>query len=131
MAKITFHVVQKPIEQRLIDAACIYYDVERIYFNKTNTREKSKVVQRRNILYFLIKHNCPALSWKDVANLFGYSAHEPVIEGVGNIEAQKNVWQQISNDINQIQAIADKLDADFIEREIVLVNNKLTINKQP
>lgn len=128
MARITFQVIQKPIEQRLIDAACIYYEVDRSYFNKNSVREKSKVVQRRNILYYMIKHNT-LFAWKDIAALFGFSSHEPVIEAVENIDAQKNIYQQISNDINHIQAIADKLDAEFIEREITLVNNRLAVAK--
>lgn len=133
MAKITLQVVKKPIEQRYIDAACIYWEVERTYFHKTKPREKSLEVQRRNILYYLIKNNT-SLNYKDIAEIFGFSSRAPVIEGIETIEAfisvGKGIYRQISNDINQIQAIADKLDADFIEREVILINNRLVLENK-
>lgn len=131
MAKVTFQVVSKPIEQRFIDAACIYYEVERTYFFKSadNVKLNSLAVQRRNILYYLIKNNT-TYTWREIARLFGFSTHEKVIEGVNTIEAHKNVYKNVNNEINQILFIADKLDAAFIERDIVLINNKLVLETE-
>lgn len=133
MAKITFEVLQKPIEQRIIDAACIYWDVERSYFFrdansaiKTKDCKPTTVVYRKSIIYYLIKTNT-TYSFQFIADLFGLRSHQPVLRLVENIDTMKGIIKQHFNDINQIQHLADKLDANYIQSEIKLINNKLEI----
>ncbi len=117
--------MQKPIEERMIDAACIYWDVERSYFSKKT--EESTVVYRKSVLYYLIKTNT-IFSYKSIAEMFGFLSHQPVMRSVENIEAQKNIYKQTFNDIKQITQLADKLDASFITTSIMLVNNSIDLN---
>jgi chromosomal replication initiation ATPase DnaA len=127
MPEITYKVVQKPVEERLIDAACIYWGVDRQYFSKASYKAESTVVYRKSVLYYLLKNNT-IYSFKEIAGKFGFIQHGAVIKAVENIDAQKNVLKQVSNDINQIQHLSDKLDAEFIRTNINLVNNKLEIS---
>lgn len=119
MPTITYQVLQKPIEERIIDAACIYWNVERPYFAQKAGRDESTVFYRKSICYYLIKQHT-ILSYKEMARRFGYAGHAPVIRSIDLIEASKKISKQVSCDLNQISHLADKLDADFIERNIVL-----------
>ena len=119
MAIITYKVIQKSIEERIIDAACIYWDVNRDYF--TRKSEDSTVVYRKSILYYLIKKNT-VFSYKSIATMFGFLSHQPVMRSVENIEAQKNIYKQTFNDLKQIGNLADKLNASFISTDINLIN---------
>lgn len=125
MAKISFQVVQKPIEERIIDAACIYWDVDRSYFFQK--RSDTNVTYRKGIIYYLIKQNT-TYSYKFMAEKFGFLSHQPVLRLVENIDSTKGIYKQHFNDMNEIQRLADILDAEFIEREIVLVNKEIKIN---
>lgn len=123
MATITYQVIQKPFEQRVIDAACVYWDVERGYFSKTSDKENSTVVYRKSIVYYLIK-NGTTYSYKEIAGLFGFLSHAHVIKLCDGVDAQKNVLKQVRDDVNQIQFLSDKLDADFVSTDVKLINNK-------
>lgn len=122
MAKITYEILRKPIEERIIDAACIYWNVERTYFFQK--RSDTNVTYRKGIIYFLIKQNT-TYSFKFMAEKFGFLSHQPVLRLVENIDATKSIYKQHFNDINQIMSLADKLDASFIQTDFKLINNKL------
>lgn len=124
MATITYQIIQKPYEQRVIDAACVYWNVERGYFSKVSSKEDSTVVYRKSIVYYLIK-NGTSYSFKEIANMFGFLSHAHVLKLCDGVDAQKSVLKQVNNDINQIQFLSDKLDADFISTDIKLINNKI------
>lgn len=124
MAKITYEVTQKPIEERIIDAACIYWEVDRQYFFQK--RSDTNVTYRKGIIYYLIKQNT-TYSYAFMAEKFGFLSHQPVLRLVDNLSCTKEKIKQHLNDINQIQSLSDKLDASFITSEIRLVNNKLEI----
>lgn len=125
MATITYEVVQKPIEERIIDAACVYWNVERDYFFQNN--DDRNATYRKSVIYYLIKQNT-TYSYRFMANKLGFLSHQPVMRLIENLEATKEKIKQHFNDINQIQHLADKLDASFIRTEVKLVNNKLEIN---
>jgi chromosomal replication initiation ATPase DnaA len=124
MATITYLIIQKPIEERIIDAACIYWEVDRSYFFQK--RGDTNVTYRKGIIYYLIKQNT-TYSFAFMAEKFGFLSHQPVLRLVENLESTKKIYKQHFNDINEIQLIADKLDADLIQTEIKLINNKLKI----
>lgn len=127
MAKITYQLLQKPIEERIIDAACIYWEVDRPYFSMVDCVNQSTVVYRKSIIYYLMKQNT-TLSLKEMANKLGFVAHMPVTRSIENIDALKGVYKETNNDLNQIQHLADMLVSDCIIKEITLVNNKLQLS---
>lgn len=124
MATITYKVIQKPFEQRVIDAACVYWGVERGYFSKASEKENSTVVYRKSIVYYLIK-NGTTYSLKEIANMFGFVSHGHVSILCDKVDSTKSILKQVRNDLNQIQFLSDKLDADFISTDIKLINNKI------
>lgn len=117
MQTITYQVLQKPIEDRIIDAATIYWEVERSYFSQRS--QESTQVYRRSIVFYLIKENT-LLSYEAVAKLFGFLSHQNVMDKVDTIEARKNVYPQVGNDIKNILRLAEKLDAQFVTCNIQL-----------
>jgi chromosomal replication initiation ATPase DnaA len=123
MADITYQVLRKPIEERLIDAACIYWEVPRTYFAKNCNKADSTVVYRRRVLLYLLKSNT-IYSLKELVTKFGFTSHKQVSDGVEEVEAQKNIYGQINNDINQITFLASKLDAEFVTTTVSLINKK-------
>lgn len=124
MAKITYQVVQKPIEQRIIDAACIYWDVDKKYFTEGNPDRNA--TYRKAVLCYLIKHNT-TYSTRFIADLFGRRSHAPVLRLIDNLTATKEKIRQHSEDINNILLMSDQLDADFMQVDVQLVNNKIEI----
>ena len=122
MATITYEVHKKPIEERIIDAACIYWEVGREYFSQK--RGDTNITYRKGVIYYLIRQNT-TYSFAFIADKFGFLSHQPVLRLVENLESTKGIYKQHLNDINEIQLLADKLDASFIQTEVRLVNNKL------
>lgn len=124
MAVIVYKILQKPIEERIIDAACIYWNVKREYFFQK--RSDTNVTYRKGVIYYLIKQNT-TYSYKFMAEKFGFLSHQPVLRLVENLDSTKGIFKQHFNDMNQIQLLADKLDAEFIQTEVRLINNKIEI----
>lgn len=132
MAEITYQVIQKPIEQRIIDAACIYWDVERTYFGLSEDvnvgtakgRIDETISYRRSIICYLIKTitNMPDTG---IAALMGRASRSGVIRSIESIDARKDVQKSIHHDINQISHLANIIDAQFISTSIKLINNKI------
>jgi chromosomal replication initiation ATPase DnaA len=127
MPEITYQILQKPIEERILDAASIYWDVPRTYFAKTKFKDETTIVYRRRVVFSLLKQNT-VYSFKEIASKFGFLSTSRVIEGVEEIEVQKRIYRQICEDINQIQFLADKLDCDFITTTIQLSQKNITSN---
>lgn len=123
MAEITYQVIKKPIEERLIDAACIYWNVSRQYFSKPDVKKEHQMVYRRRVVCYLIKQNT-IYSFREIATKFGFLSPQRIMEGIEEIECRKDIYKQICDDLNQISFLADKLDADFITSSIVLENKK-------
>src|ERR1700759_3271106 len=122
MSKVNYEVVRKPIEERLIDAACIYWEVEREYFSQKC--EQSTIVYRKSVLYYLLKKNT-VFSYKSIAEMFGFLSHQPVMRSVENIEAQQGVYKQTKDDLAQISLLAEKLDYKLITVGIELKSPEL------
>lgn len=122
MTQITYEVLRKPFEDRIIEAACIYWDVERTYFS--SPRPCATVAYRKSIIYYLIKENTN-FTLSHIASKLGFTTHGPVARLIDNIEAQKNIFKPICNDLKQISLLADRLDAQFVTTSVQLVNRKL------
>ncbi|MCG2614887.1 hypothetical protein LZZ85_11365 [Terrimonas sp. NA20] len=125
MAKVAFDLIQKPIEQRIIDAASIYWGVDRSEFFKKFDRE---ITYQRSLIYYLIKTNTE-FGYRIIGTLFEVKSHQNILRLVENVECTKDTLPQIKRDLNQIMNIANMLDASSVVYEIELVNNKLKIQK--
>jgi len=129
MAKVMYQIVKKPLDERIIDAACIYWNVDRTYFAQKGGRDESTVFYRKSVIYYLIKQHT-VYSLSEMARRFGYFGHAAVRRSIDLIEAHKNIYKQVNSDLNQILHLADKLDAEFIEREIVIENRPVDFNPE-
>ncbi|WP_153799064.1 hypothetical protein [Foetidibacter luteolus] len=127
MAEITYQAFQKPIEQRLIDAACIYWEVDRSYFS--NAIPDMLESQRKAILYYLVKQHTD-FTYASIAKIFGHKSHSHVVRLTQNIEARMHVQPEISRAMNHITHLASKLDAQFITTNVQFINNQLQITAQ-
>jgi chromosomal replication initiation ATPase DnaA len=127
MAKIIYNTVQKPIEQAIIEAACIYWDIDKEYFlNKWQQRE---AVYRKGIIYYLLREKT-TYSYKVYAKNLGFQSHQPVIRAISKIESLKDVDPQCKRDIETIGNIVEKLTADIICLEIRLGKSRIIEGKQ-
>ena len=129
MAVINFPLMKKPIEQRIVDAACIYWDLEPDFFyykgdptermRKGRTKNSSSALAyKKSIVYYLLKQKTP-YSYPELAKMFNYIGHQPVIRAVDTINCQQSIYKQIKNDLHEIEAIADNLAACF---DVVSIN---------
>lgn len=125
MAEISYQVYQKPIEQRLIDAACIYWEIPRSALMVNSKVEYAYI--KRSIVCYLIENNT-TMNKKEIGKLFGLASHSNVVKAVETIDLLKNRDRQIRDALNQIQYISGTLDAEFITISASLVNKKLQIN---
>lgn len=118
MATLIYQIVKKPIDERIVDAACIYYEVDRSYFfEKTSD---TTVVYKKSIVYYLLKQHT-SFTFRYIAEKFGFIGHQPVMRLVDNIDAQKDILRQIREDIKHIMIIADTLDAEIITTNVHLI----------
>lgn len=124
MAEVTYQVVRKPIEERLLDAACIYWDVNRQYFSKRTVKTERKCVYRSRIVQYLIHQNT-IYSYAEIATKFGFLSTSRIQDGIEEIEARKHIYKQVNEDLNQISYLADKLDASVITSSIKLENKQI------
>ena len=123
MPEITYEVLKKPIEERLIDAACLYWDVDRDFFRKDKKdTDYTGMVRKKYILFYLLKTNT-AYSDQEISDKFGFLSRCSIRRGVETVEAQKDIYRQTLNDIEAIKNIANNLDASFVVVNVNLVNN--------
>ena len=119
--QISYGVVKKPLEVRLLEAACIYWNVDMEYLKQKS--DKQVIVYRRKLLYYLIRKET-ALSLRDVSDLFDFANSEPVRKAVEEIETTKNIYRAISSDLDQLLKIANNLDAQIITMQVELHTTK-------
>lgn len=109
MATIKVEVVKKPIEKRIIDAGCIYWDVNEDFFKGVEA-SRSNLSYRRSILMTLIKDNTD-YSMNDIAALFDLRSHSAVSEQVDKVRTRVKISRQITDDSKNIMEIANNLEA--------------------
>lgn len=116
MPQLVFEVIRKPLETRIREAACVYWDVEPDFFR---TKDKTPDnAQRRHILFYLLVRIAEE-NITEVAKQFGI-AYPSVFEAVEKIEVRKDVYRKVSEAIKQIQLIAESLDARLVTVGITL-----------
>lgn len=117
MAEIVYQVLRKPIEQRLIEAGCVYWDKPRTSFYGESISKDS--VHHRHILYYLIHINTN-MGHRAIGAMFGVASQGSVHKAIYAIDSQKDVTRSIREAINEIQHIAGRLDATFLTSDITL-----------
>lgn len=119
MPVITYH---KPFEQRIIDAACIYWDVPVEYFIKCGLKGSCQAVYRRRVLFYLTKENT-MYGIKDIGRKYSVS-YTQVYKGILEIESQKAVYRQVAEDVREIRNLAYNLEADYVTQIVCLKKMK-------
>lgn len=116
MADIVYGVLQKPISERLVDAACIYFGVEHSFFKEKKLDEDSTL--KRHVLFYLLKHDA-GMGYHSISNDFGFS-YSSVRECIDVMDFRKGNSRPIADHLKHIRAIAANLEA-----KIVVVNMHL------
>lgn len=116
MADIVYGVLQKPISERLVDAACIYFGVEHSFFKEKRHDEESTL--RRHVLFYLLKHDA-GMGYRNIGELFGFSVSS-IKDGIDLMDFRRGNSRTISEHMKQIRGIASNLEA-----KIVVVNMHL------
>jgi chromosomal replication initiation ATPase DnaA len=117
MPSIQFELVKKPLEKRLLEAACIYWNVDEDYLKQKC--DKQIIVYRRKLLYYLLK-TYTSLSLRNIAELFEFANSEPIRQAANEIDTTKGIYPSINRDLKELQRIADKLDAQIITMQVEL-----------
>jgi hypothetical protein len=116
--KIAFDTVAKPISERIILAACLYYGVDRDWFMQKS--EKSIVVLRRGLIYYLLRQNTN-FSYKHMADIFGFKSHQPVMRIIKEIEGYQTLYPSLKTDMDCIMSIAEKINPKMIICDVSFV----------
>lgn len=117
MADIKFNVLQKPYEERLLDAACIYWEVTENFFKIKN---KDGDTEKRQVLFYLMKTEANMELGK-IATMFDRQKPS-IFEACENIDTRKNINLTIAHAIRDIKQIATNLDANIVVANIKLEN---------
>lgn len=99
-------VISRPMIERIIRAACAYWDITEEELLKRTTEHY--VAYRRKVCFFLIKKHNP-MSYGRIAARFTLKDPGYISRSVEEIEATKNIYTQTSHDLNAILQIANNL----------------------
>lgn len=120
MANVTYSVLQKPLEERLIDAACIYWDVAPEFFSM---KGKDGETQKRHILFYMLKEQA-GMQIPAIAERFEFKHKSSVFDAVENIEIGQGIYPPIARQIRDIMGIAANLDAEMVTVSVQLHSRK-------
>jgi chromosomal replication initiation ATPase DnaA len=110
MSEVKYAVLQKPLLERILDAACIYWEFERESIaQKAMVRENA---EKFHILYYILRYEADA-SIASIGRMFS-KERSSVFEAIENINVRKNVSLTIAHTIRDILALASNLDAEMI-----------------
>lgn len=116
MAKVVYGVVQKPLVDRLVDGACIFWDVEVGFFSGKGRDEVSAL--RRHILFYLLITD-GGLNDKAVGERYGFG-RVTVREAVELVDFRRTISRQIADELAGIRSIAANLEARIVVMDVKL-----------
>ena len=116
MAKVVFSVLQKPLVERIVDAACIYFNVEQSFFKEKLHDEES--TNRRHILFYLLKEDA-GMGYRAISSMFGYSKSS-ITEGIELMDFRRGNSRPISEHMRHIRTIATNLEAKIVVMDVKL-----------
>jgi len=113
MAVIKYQLEKKSLDQMLIDAACVKWDVtEEFFHNNTDRRGgKDKNTDKRRMLHWLLWKDCE-MTYAVIAERFGYHK-DSMREGIEKLDFSKGVYPSIALEIANIREIAGKLQTNL------------------
>lgn len=114
--KIIYSVIQKPLVERLEDAACIYWSVDAEFFRQKNRDELS--TNKRHILFYLLRMDA-GINAYNIAARYGYR-QASINESVEIIDFRRSNSRSIADDMKNIREIAAKLEARIIQVDVKL-----------
>lgn len=97
----------RPIEDRIIEAACNYWNVERSYFENKNV--DGILSYRKSIVYYLLKEHT-GYSLKLIARMFGFQSHQPVKRLIEILDSSKDVYPEQRRDLANVFDMAEKMN---------------------
>ena len=116
MAKIVYGVLQKPLVERIVDAACIYWSVEQSFFKEKRHDEES--TNRRHILFYLLKQDA-GMGYRAISGMFGFSKSS-ITEGIELMDFRRGNSRPISEHMRHIRTIAANLEAKIVVMDVKL-----------
>ena len=120
MSKVQFTVLQKPLADRLIDAACIYWDTTREALNgRTHASGGGHLATRNRAILFYLLSKDAELPYQAIADRFDV-VKSAVWEGVDNVDSQQGVYRTISEQLAAIRRIAENLNAQLVTMDVRL-----------
>lgn len=119
MAEVEFQYLQKPLDKRLLDAACIYYDVPPEFF-KTKRGTEGDVLKKQVFIYLL--HTEGQISYNDIKTDYGFGK-STISQSIEKIAAQKNVYRTLNEQIENIKNIAGILQCNLIIKAEIQLQN--------
>jgi len=108
--------MEKPYPERLIDAGCIFFEVEREFFSR-KTKEST---DKKAALFYLLKHE-GEMGLREISRMFDHDV-KSVFEAVEKVEVWKNIYPTKHQQLKSIVKIAGNLKADMVCVDIKLVN---------
>ncbi|UAY56257.1 hypothetical protein [Arachidicoccus terrestris] len=124
MKEKVYNGLQKPIEDRIVYAACIYWNVDREYFNNTGRKGNTEMSYRRSVVLYLLKTLTP-YAHETFCRLFKIKSHSNSIDTIANFDTLKGIYRQYADDAKNIEAIASKLEASLI---VKFVDNEANLS---
>ena len=112
MAIIHYEVLAKPLDRRLEDAACIYFEVTPDFFRV----KKKEGTDRRRVLFWLLKTDTQ-MSVTEMSHRYGISKSS-LSEGIDKLEFTKNHFRTIACDIENIRKIAANLVVNLVSVDV-------------
>lgn len=117
MAQVKFATVQKPMDKRLMDAACIYWEVSEDFFK---VKKRDADTQKRHIFFYMLKEHAD-LQPAYMAAEFGWHKSS-IYEAIETIETTKNIYPTIARSMRDILKIAETLHSTIVVTDIRLEN---------
>ena len=113
MPQLEYDVVQKPLDRRLEEAACIYYDVERVFFYvKQKGKCKDREIDKRRILFWLLRTEA-GMDYTEIARRYDHTKQN-IQSGIDMIEFRKGLYHSIEIDKGNILKIAATLQVKVV-----------------
>lgn len=120
---VTYQVIRKPLYDRLIDAACIYWsvDAKENWFGVSGKLGKgNRLTPLRKILFYVLLEDA-SLTVTEIAKMFSVNV-SVVTEHIEFINHHLRINRTITEDIKQLKQIAANLDCNVITKHVALSN---------
>lgn len=105
MAIIEFPTLQKPYGEVIVDAAMVYWEVDKDFFKPKSTR---KYAYRKFILFYLLHYEAQ-MTHEAIAKMLGGYNRDSVSEGIEKMGFQLKAYPSYTHDMENIKRICGAL----------------------